>query len=366
MLIRSFHTFRKFLVFVVIFLPHFAISEVSVLFHFNNEEGFKKQDIWSFSILNNSSFSIQCILQIQLNSKDKNQILEVKSKEILLSPGLTSDFNSNIFSSNYRYFGNSISRDFEQSDLLPPNEYKICVSIISKTEPYTLSLDCDFIEIKPHLPIELVYPENKDEIETLYPLLRWTPLIPQDGITYNLMLAPVFGKSSPAEALARNSRFLDITNLTTNFIPYPLDAPKLEYGKYYSWQVIAYKGNIVEGVTDVWKFMPIKSKINLNTESDCYRIISKENNNGNYLFGHTIKFSYDNRSNDYGLNYLILDTKNGNKISNLPEIKLQKGINNIDIDIDDIKGINKKSSYLIEIRNNDLERYTLTFMCPQK
>lgn len=157
-----------------------------------------------------------------------------------------------------------------------------------------------------------------------------------------------------------NLKFIDLEVSEMQYL-YPLDAPIIEYGKHYAWQVFAINEGSVIGISEAWVFTPV-NKFEIRKEKhDCYRVITKNFNNGNYLYGEVMKFAFENRDSETDLRYSILDLTTGSTLSKQPRIKLKSGLNKIDIDLKKVSGVKKGHHYLLKIVDSSNDDYKLTF-----
>jgi hypothetical protein len=106
--------------------------------------------------------------------------------------------------------------------------------------------------------LQLLNPMDKEVIEILNPTLTWTHsgFLPSTdpAETFEMILAEKKSDQSAGQALAENEWLLNQNQLKSHSILYPLNAPKLEVGKQYAWQVLhKYNGVLLES-SDIWWF----------------------------------------------------------------------------------------------------------------
>ena len=86
--------------------------------------------------------------------------------------------------------------------------------------------------------------------------------------------------------------------------------------------------------------------------------------NGNYyIAGTTLHFSITNPYNAAGMAYAITDLSDPlKKIENLPAVEMQTGLNKIDIDMQDVKGLEINKMYLLKVKNIGNQSLYLRFI----
>jgi len=314
-------------------------------------------DLVNFSITSFSSLPVDGRIEIKMTDLLKNiSIVQLESKNIQLKNGI------NIFSLydfTPRYFPNNKSQALHSGIAIIDGSYEICISFIASQGEVNVK-ECTRLKLSSEFFIHLFDPEDRAEIETLTPILQWYTSMPDDGLSYQVLLTPLAPFKKAEEALPVNLKYLDM-RVNEKFLTYPLNAIPLEYGKTYAWQVMAIKDGRVAGISEAWIFKPVEKKINEKIEADCYRIIARELNNGNYIYGNILKFAYKNTTREKILNYTVKDISSGAFLKNVPLLELKPGLNKIDLDLKELDGIIKGHQYEVQIRNTDNELYRLTF-----
>jgi len=333
-------------------------SEYQIITNYQASEKFILNDLFGFSINNFSGHASDCKLEIRMvQSETHAPIIILASNNLKLENG-----NNLFISSNFSetYFQNELSSAFRSGQLFQSGRFEICITLTILHSIEKQIKECTSLNFGENFFIHLLIPEYGEKIETLNPLLQWYSSTNDPSIKYRLILAPLGPLRHPEDAITRNIKFLDLNIPDMQFL-YPLNAPELEYGKYYAWQVMALKGNEVIGLSEAWTFTPVQNDIHKDDPKDCYRIITKYQNNGNYLYGDVMKFAYQNRTLEPQLNYSIKDLTTDELIDNPPVLKLKPGLNKIDLELKELKGLRDDHQYLIQIRNKDNEICQLTF-----
>ena len=139
---------------------------------------------------------------------------------------------------------------------------------------------------------------------------------------------------------------------------YPVTAPPLLDGKQYQVQVQIKQDNQLIARSRITGFSrQEKPEVLL----DDYRLLVNGLNTGQYLFGTVIRFAYDNRFNESQLQYTLRDVTDGKNIKKIPAQTLTSSRNYIDIDLSGVQGVKSGHTYLLSVKNANLENYNIQF-----
>jgi hypothetical protein len=217
--------------------------------------------------------------------------------------------------------------------------------------------------IKSMLPPQLSYPANESVIDIQYPVLIWIPPRPISGmmVIYSLRLVEIMKGQTLAEALLQNPPLLDLNGLTNTFLNYPVTATPLRVDGHYAWQVAASYAGQSLGVTDIWSFT-IK-KDNHKTDPDInYPVVAKVSRERFYITHGVIHFVYNNTTNEKTLSYTIKSMDRSMKsISKLPVLKLNPGMNKLQVDLKESGILKSNTYYNLEIKDIRQQVYKLTY-----
>lgn len=112
--------------------------------------------------------------------------------------------------------------------------------------------------VKSQNNILLVLPYDTDTIETKNPLLTWNYLggIPYTDSReyYTLVLVELEENQSAASGVIINPPLIKIDQLQGTQLFYPYDAPELEEGKRYGWQIQKIKNQVKTDQSEAWEF----------------------------------------------------------------------------------------------------------------
>jgi hypothetical protein len=337
-------------------------SNIVINLNYDKTGNFSVKDIFNFAVINNSSSIVKASLEISVKNLHDPVVL-INNPLISLSKGLNNNWNHIFTSSQITYFGNQASSSFKSIGILPAGEYEVCISLATfdETSVPLLIKECGFIRIIDFAKqIELSEPEYAEKIETILPLFQWIPPVPNSLLSYNFTLFPIYANQSNELAVVQNAPIYEQGNVKTNFLKYPVNAPMLEFGKDYVWQVHVYSNQVFSHKSEIWIFTPVKDGP-LNDDRDDYRVLSRQVNSDFYSFNDKIKFLYNNRSHQSKLDYKIIDLSENRILENLPEIPLNERENEISINCNDINGLLNKKPYKLVVYTATKEVLHLNF-----
>tara|TARA_B100000575_G_C23013110_1_gene583543 strand:- start:38 stop:769 length:732 start_codon:yes stop_codon:yes gene_type:complete len=158
--------------------------------------------------------------------------------------------------------------------------------------------------------ISLITPSDKDTIETKYPLLSWFYLDgmrPAERATYyRILLTELKEKQSAEAGIILNRPLLKIDRLKSTQLFYPYDAPELEEGHRYGWQIQKIQNNITIDKSEAWEFTLPMPEI----PKACYhRMNVKPNSNMCNAFDGKLLFYFEEDYNAGVLDFYLYDDR---------------------------------------------------------
>lgn len=106
--------------------------------------------------------------------------------------------------------------------------------------------------------IMLVSLPDKDTIDYRYPVLSWYYTSAPDArnnVRYNFILTELRTNQSAQTGVTVNQPLLRINGVQGFQLVYPFDAPELQYGKRYGWQLEKTVNNIIVEKSEAWEFI---------------------------------------------------------------------------------------------------------------
>ncbi len=165
---------------------------------------------------------------------------------------------------------------------------------------------------------------------------------------FRLLLTEKTSESS-IENLFKSNPVLFLDNISATSIFYPANRPALKENHEYVWQVLAYQQGIVLNTSEIWSFKVRCKETSPKPIPDSYRELKSIANANYYIANLFFKFSYFNGYTRYKLNYTLVDPKQPARVfKRLPEIVLQPGLNNVDVDLSDL-GLEDGHNYLLRV-----------------
>lgn len=204
----------------------------------------------SARVMNHSEEALSVLLAIEVRNQGGAIMLHNVSKPQTLQTGL------NVF---------DLSDVAESLRKIPitgkegPQPTEVCLEVldISKTR---LASQCNPLPVIVAIPPYLVYPFDGDVLKNPSIMLSWTapvPLPAKEITSYTLTIVELGNtgfSSSPELAIQQNPPFFQQSHISANTLLYPPNAPRLEPGQKYAWQVHVGTPDRPLGVTEVWVF----------------------------------------------------------------------------------------------------------------
>jgi len=102
-------------------------------------------------------------------------------------------------------------------------------------------------------------PYDGDTIYTHHPLLTWAILgglpVNTDREYYQITIVELQDNQDAASGVMVNTPLVRMDHLSQNQLFYPYDAPELQEGKRYGWQVQKITNNVVSCSSEAWEFI---------------------------------------------------------------------------------------------------------------
>lgn len=320
--------------------------------------------LFQIKIINATNSTALTKLTVIVNAKGSGSVVKIVSGSVTINPGVN-NLGPAISSKAYIQFSQSeLSRIVRQSNLFPEAEYEFCFRLEDQKSANVFAEECFDYSLEPFSPLSLIEPFNLQEMCERKPGFVWQPIFPSiAGLLYQVTLAEVKEKQSPTEALFYNIPLINLRNLHSSFLPYPSIAKNLDSAKKYVWQVTAYKGDMIVSRSEIWTFKitcPTDAIVNPN---DGYRNIEDLVMGNFYIANERILFSINNSYTERDLEYSIVCLTDPEiKIKNAPDIKLNRGKNNIIIPLEGKRIYKDGYSYIMKAKLPNGTERTLRFI----
>ncbi len=361
---------------IVCFVTYRAYSQVSVVNIQLMPYNITPDGMLAATLMNNGS-NQQVQLVSKLYSFNNELLLSVTSSSFEVKQGINSPFDGARKVSAVEYTGGSQASYIKSTHGLPSGVFKICVTVLQLKTNEIADEFCDEIESNYNQYLYLVYPADKDTIDSKTPLLTWAHSEPfnilAQGEYYRMIVTELKPKQSAEEAVTINTPLMLKNYLTTHSLQYPYDAKELVEGKKYAWQVQKMSNGIVTNKTEAWEFvMRIKPE-----EKEIKYVALKQTVDAAYYtaFNGRIYFKFLEEYNSKGSIIAYIKDDKGKEI----KIKISKdeetttandetkikviGDNRFVLDLN--KSDLKPGNYLMIIKNEKKETFYLKFNLPK-
>jgi hypothetical protein len=345
-----------------------SFAQISILNTNLNSLNITPQSLCQVNIMNGASTEVQVMLEAKLLNSANENVLTVKTNSFSLAVGMNNGLGLNytIQSSTFGITGQA--QYVNTTHTLPSGNFKYCVSVIALTD---INGDdyCEDIVSDISSFLNLVYPYDKDTIETANPLLTWTHSEPfnilSTGDHFRMLVVELSAdQSAEAGVIANNPVFLK-DYVGSHQVLYPYDARQLEEGKRYGWQVQKLSNGTIIDKTEAWEFTLKKTIVAADNK---YTTLKKKQDGSIYLASNEkIFFRYTESYTGGTLNYIILNDKmeemkpeiKNDKIKEEESAMKNNGANYYEIDLSSLNL--KKGFYDLEVFGSKNEKYVLKF-----
>lgn len=357
------------LVSTLMFAYVFCEAQVSILNTNLNSLNVTPESMCQVNIMNGTTSEMQVTLEAKLLNSVGENILTVKTNPFDLVTGMNNGFQLSYTIQSSIYSGSGQAQYIRTTHTLPSGNFKYCVSVVSLEggDDYCEDMVSDISSF-----LNLVYPYDKDTIDTQYPLLTWAHSEPFNILAtgeYFRMIVVELGSDQSAEAgiLANNPVYYK-NYLATHQQQYPFDAKELEDGKRYGWQVQKISNGTVIDKTESWEFTLRKTTLKPDNK---YATLKKKHDGTFYIAENDkIYFRFEESYVSGELKCRILDEKRNEikpEVTNEKSVQVKEGEVNIksaganyyQIDLNDLKL--KPGYYELEVTNTKKEKYLLRF-----
>ena len=151
----------------------------------------------------------------------------------------------------------SLESQILRTGMLPEGSYELCIRCVDVNTGDTLAGDCATFTVVWPSPPNLIAPEDGDTVSET-PEFDWDELIVPAGyaINYKFVIAELEPGETESEAIASPDYEITVDHPP---LAYPGDAPELEAGQSYVWQIQAlHEGEPIgqnEGKSEIWQFV---------------------------------------------------------------------------------------------------------------
>lgn len=357
-----------------------VIGQVAIVPMPHQEGYFTLDDIWRVNLISSQSQVVNTQLELTVEDAQHQLVLSATSPAFNLLQGNNRPM-FNVSGAKIQYGAGVATKVLRSTGRFPYGNYIICYRVADANTSLLLGEFCQEETVKPFSPPELLSPFNGEDITTTTPILTWKPPFPPGTtpIEYTLILVEVKEKQDAAEALEKNIPLFNRRALFGTNLPYPGDAPPLEMGKTYAWQVSAKAGDFELGVTEVWIFQIGETAAMAMPPTGAFKSYRelKLAPDGSYNpINQKLRFTYNNRWGAPNMDYegtspptalervyykIYPAGKQASPLSMTSSITLVSGINRFAINLQGVSGITNGADYIMILRDPTGKEYYLEF-----
>jgi len=344
-------------------LPLLGEAQVNINIQMPPAGLMQKEQLWNFVLVNNGTDVLDVSLQLNLQDGATGQlVLTASTGNLLLSKGVKMIKASDVQPISYTYNLPDFARSY-----LPMGTYIACYQVINSgaRKETPIAEDCIRFSVDPLSPPLLTSPADKSTIETSYPQFTWMPPSPFDMFTslnYDLLVTEVLEGQSSSEAIQYNTPVYEKSNLTQPYEPYASSFTKLDTGKVYAWQVVAKNGLNYAAKTEIWTFkIAPPSWIKQLIEQTPYIKMKRDNPEKGIAPNGVLKMSYTNETADTLVMVHLEEVSAANKADIVFELKINRGENLIQKDIQKLLQTREGITYEASISNSRKENWFMFF-----
>lgn len=332
----------------------------------------QKQQLWDMVLSNTSAYMVPGHIEVVLgDAVNGHPILVGIGREMDVPPGITPINAAMLEPIQYTQVNGSYIIEPGPNGFLPLGNFSVCISFFRHEHGLTFqeAEECDFIEVEPLSPPQLVMPWNESLETQPNPTFSWLPPAPVSfftNLTYDLDIVELYEAQSAADAIQQNIPLLHQPEIAATALLYPFSAPALQYDRQYAWQITAKSNGNVVSRTEVWTFT-LKRETDIpkiRTNNLPYTRLVKSDQPAYSLQVDFLKFEYFNEAGDSTWNIAIYDLDDKN-LDTIPcswdTIPIQMGQNLVNIDLSNNPLFADQHFYLLEPTNSRNEKWRLRF-----
>ncbi|MBO9154067.1 hypothetical protein ACFOTA_17745 [Chitinophaga sp. GCM10012297] len=357
---------RYFFTLAVLLLPFFSMAQLSVTF-MPETQGRTLEGLMMARIMNGETQRRPVFMVIRVTEATAGLITEGRTASFDVNPGLNSIPPSAAYNMSWTFGQHAAATVLRQSHYFTEGEYEYCYELYENdgNKPGALAGEqCFNYLLEPFSPLMLTEPYDGDQICEKRPTLFWQPMLPAiPGMMYRLSLVEVKPGQAKAEALHYNMPVIQQINIPTPMLFYPPLSRELEEGKRYAWQVLATRNEMILGRSEIWDFEVKCLDSTAKKPAESFRNIEDLARGNFYIAEGDIRFAVHNSYDKAALSYTIqCITKPEEKPEKLPKVQLNRGRNEVIIDLRDSRGFTDGYYYILNLKLPNGESRSLRFM----
>jgi len=353
----------------------------SALFHNNvfSQVSIANTNLYPYNVTPKSMMQITIINQgndakVRIDAgvynSSNQELLHVISGPVVLKSGVNIISPASVIIASANYSTSNQGNYLKTKHQLPSGVFTYCVVLtplegLEEGDEYCQDIDAVDNEF-----LYLVYPADKDTVDTPNPVLSWAHSEPfsilSEGEFFRIVVVELNQKDQSAEAgVIANPPIFIKDFLQKHQVPYPFDAKKLEPGKRYGWQVQKISKGTVINKTEAWEFTLYKKE---EIKEHMFTTLKRKLDGGFYhVYNEKIYFKFDEKYVSSVVKCQILNEKREvlkpelDNVKNSSENGMTKstGYNQYVFDLSGYKL--ETGFYILEVYNGKNEKFQLKF-----
>lgn len=306
-------------------------------------------------IMNAYSGALIARVTIRVRENKNGNILIIKIPSFSIHPGVNEINKAAFGNAKFSFGNNNFGLTLSQTGRFMEGEYEYCYEVdISESKLTSLPLlyeNCFVHQLQPRTPLLLINPVDGDVFCNKHPQFIWQPPVPLPAnARFRFVLTAVKEKQDVAEAITFNPPLVNQSNIVGNSLFYPVNAPDLQEGQHYAWQVIVYLDKTILSRSEVWTFTPRCSEERKDTTTDSYRELKEVTDGNFYVANNYLRFSFVNPYAAGELNYSIVSLIGlSSVVKGLPKLKMTTGLNKYDLLLSENRHFKEGQEYLLKV-----------------
>lgn len=332
----------------------------------------QKHQLWNMLLTNSSQSSVNGHLEVVLSDIVTGQpILSGVGKGFAITPGNMQVNAALMEPIQYTQLNGNYIIEPGPNGFLPLGNFGVCISYFRHDHDAVTQVaeECDFIEVEPLSPPQLVLPWNEAQETQTSPSFTWLPPAPAsffNNLRYDIDIVEINPGQSGADAIQENIPLLHQAQLMQTYLLYPTSAPPLQIGKQYAWRITATSNGAVVSRSEIWVFSLISESDlpRIKTNNLPYIKLVKDELPAYSLQVDYLKFDYLNETADSTWNIRLYDLTSGTNDtvpSRWDTIPMKYGQNLVNIDLIGNNNFTHQHFYLLEQYNSRGEIWRLRF-----
>jgi len=191
-------------------------------------------------------------------TKGISPVVSATTSQFNLATGIKRVNSAEMSPIDVKEYNNDIEQTLNKTGTFESGTYTICINVHDAVSNVVLGNFCSDYEIINMTKMEIISPENGEQVLFLLPSFTWlppTPLPPGKIVSYRFQITEILNRQTPEYAFLSNPVYFYSNNVRTTLFQYPIAAKPLINGRNYAWKIIAYIDNIQFIESPVYEFL---------------------------------------------------------------------------------------------------------------